>query len=64
MTMSQSRWLRQRGTLFRFAIDAQHDEYGTWTLPCEINLRPDLSGDSVIPWLKSARLQVTPPPRL
>jgi hypothetical protein len=30
-------WLRQRGTVLRLAFTAEHHEYGTWTLPCEID---------------------------
>lgn len=36
--MSQEDWQRQRGTVIRLAIDATHNEHGTWTLPCEIDV--------------------------
>ncbi len=35
--MTQSDWLRQRGTVIRVAFNAEHTEHGTWTLPCEID---------------------------
>lgn len=37
--MSQEDWQRQRGTVVRLAIDAVHNQHGTWTLPCEIEVR-------------------------
>ncbi|GII25500.1 hypothetical protein [Planosporangium mesophilum] len=36
-SMSQEDWLRQRGTVVRIAFTAEHKEYGTWYLPCEID---------------------------
>jgi hypothetical protein len=41
--MSQEDWQRQRGTVIRLAIDATHNEHGTWTLPYEIDLAPGLA---------------------
>jgi hypothetical protein len=35
--MTKQDWQRQRGTVIRLAIDARHDEHGTWTIPCEID---------------------------
>jgi hypothetical protein len=35
--MTQPSWLQQRGTVVRLAVTAEHDEYGTWYLPCEID---------------------------
>jgi hypothetical protein len=34
---TQEDWQRQRGTVIRLAIDARHNEHGTWTIPCEID---------------------------
>jgi len=36
MSMSQADWMRQQGTLLRMAFTAEHNEHGTWYLPCEI----------------------------
>jgi hypothetical protein len=36
MSMSQPDWTRQQGTLIRMAFTAEHNEHGTWYLPCEI----------------------------
>jgi len=36
MQMSQPDWTRQQGTLIRLAFTAEHNEHGTWYLPCEI----------------------------
>jgi hypothetical protein len=30
-------WLRERGTVLRLAFTAEHYDYGTWHLPCEID---------------------------
>jgi len=35
--MSQPDWLQQHGTVIRLALIAEHSEYGTWYLPCEID---------------------------
>lgn len=35
--MSHPDWLRQRGTMIRLAITAEHGDYGKWYLPCEID---------------------------
>jgi hypothetical protein len=35
--MTQQDWLRERGTVIRIAFTAEHNEYGTWYLPCEID---------------------------
>ncbi|GEM_PF-5647611 len=35
--MTQQEWRRQRGTVIRLAIEARHDEHGTWTIPCEMD---------------------------
>ncbi|MFI2649655.1 hypothetical protein [Micromonospora fulviviridis] len=34
---TQSDWLRERGNLMRLAFTAEHADYGTWYLPCEID---------------------------
>ena len=31
-------WQRERGTMIRLGFDARHTEFGSWTLPCEIDL--------------------------
>jgi hypothetical protein len=36
--MSQEDWQRQRGTVIRLALEATHNEHGSWTLPCEIDV--------------------------
>jgi hypothetical protein len=33
-----SYWKREVGTLVRLAFTAEHDEHGTWYLPCEIDM--------------------------
>ncbi|HEX5142498.1 MAG TPA: hypothetical protein VFW21_01375 [Mycobacterium sp.] len=35
-SMGQSDWIRQQGTLIRMAFTAEHNDYGVWYLPCEI----------------------------
>lgn len=45
--MTQQDWQRQRGTVIRLAIDARHNEHGTWTIPCEIDAS-NADGTSVI----------------
>lgn len=35
-SMTLQDWLRQCGTIIRLAFTAEHTEYGTWYLPCEI----------------------------
>jgi hypothetical protein len=36
MSMGQPDWITQQGTLIRMAFTAEHNEHGTWYLPCEI----------------------------
>lgn len=35
--MSPSDWLRQQGSVIRLAFTAEHEEHGTWYLPCEVD---------------------------
>jgi len=35
--MTMPDWQRLRGTVIRIAFTAEHTEYGTWYLPCEID---------------------------
>ncbi|MEU5527683.1 hypothetical protein ABZ744_12155 [Micromonospora chersina] len=37
MGMTQQSWLRERGTVIRLAFTAEHQDHGTWYLPCEID---------------------------
>jgi hypothetical protein len=34
---TQPDWLRERGTVIRIAFAAEHNQYGMWYLPCEID---------------------------
>jgi hypothetical protein len=34
--LSPANWIKDQGTLIRMAFTAEHDERGTWYLPCEI----------------------------
>lgn len=46
--MSQPDWLRQRGPIVRLAFTAEHNEHGTWYLPCEIDTE-SLPATALIP---------------
>lgn len=37
-SMSVDDWQRQQGTIVRLAFTAEHNEHGTWYLPCEIDM--------------------------
>ena len=43
--MSSLDWQRDRGTVIRLALDAEHSEHGMWRLPCEIDVG---TGDDVV----------------
>lgn len=36
--MSPDDWRREQGSVIRFALFAEHDEHGSWSLPCEIDV--------------------------
>ncbi|MFI7283485.1 hypothetical protein ACIBOV_24805 [Micromonospora chersina] len=35
--MTHQSWLQDRGTVIRLAFTAEHQDHGTWHLPCEID---------------------------
>ncbi|HWE91037.1 MAG TPA: hypothetical protein VG317_16380 [Pseudonocardiaceae bacterium] len=40
-------WRRERGKVIRIAVEAEHNVYGSWTLPGEIDLGDDSAGATI-----------------